>query len=122
MHLLGFLSVVRSIMTEFNGSDAGPLGVGAGCVQPRDGKQVCRSRPKTWGLCRLDFPATCMVCLFLHLLLVGEGRSRAAAPCLGFEVKERFSDPLFLCYCTHTAHKRVCVRESIETARWIDLV
>lgn len=32
--------VGRSIMTEFNGSDAGPLGVGDGCVQPRDGKQV----------------------------------------------------------------------------------
>ncbi|CBJ27242.1 Histidyl-tRNA Synthetase Similar to Histidine Ammonia-Lyase [Ectocarpus siliculosus] len=30
----------RSIMTEFNGSDAGPLGVGDGCVQPRDGKQT----------------------------------------------------------------------------------
>lgn len=34
------LVVDRSIMIEFNGSDAGPLGVGDGCVQPRDGKQV----------------------------------------------------------------------------------
>ncbi|CAN0111245.1 unnamed protein product, partial [Laminaria digitata] len=29
----------RSLMTEFNSSDAGPLGVGDGCVLPRDGKQ-----------------------------------------------------------------------------------
>lgn len=35
----------RSIMTEFNGSDGGPLGVGEGCVIPRDGKQVDRLCP-----------------------------------------------------------------------------
>ena len=28
-------------MTEFNSSDAEPLGVGDGCVLPRDRKQVC---------------------------------------------------------------------------------
>lgn len=28
-------------MTEFNSSDAGPLGAGDGCVLPRDGQQVC---------------------------------------------------------------------------------
>eukprot|EP00903_Cladosiphon_okamuranus_P009772 g9291.t1 len=33
-------AATRAIMTEFNGSDAGPLGVGAGCVQPRDGRQT----------------------------------------------------------------------------------
>ena len=38
------LMLRRSLMTEFNSSDAGPLGAGDGCVLPRDGKQVCSGR------------------------------------------------------------------------------
>lgn len=80
-------------MTELNGSDAGPLGVGAGCVQPRDGKQVCSS---TEDLCLLLLLAWLFCASFL-----GKGRVGVWGSATRVVMLKCKAYPL--CYCTKGA-------------------